>query len=134
MNFFSIQQYLSELVDSSFIDLVENQDRQEYKLQEKGKTALEYFSNKIPDFIKEDLETEFQAQRNQAKKETQVLAEHYQNENGQYVVNLKLIENEDTLFSLYLNLVSLEQVEIVSNAWKERTESIYAEIIKLLTE
>ena len=35
MNFFSIQQYLSELVDSSFIDLVENQDRQEYKLQEK---------------------------------------------------------------------------------------------------
>lgn len=134
MNFFSIQQYLSELIDSGFIVLVENDEKQEYKLLEKGNIALDYFNSKIPNKIKENLESEFHFQKIQQKKETQVLSEHYKREDGQYVVNLKLVENDDTLFSLYLTVATIEQAEIISNAWKERTESIYSETIQLLIE
>ena len=134
MNFFLIQQYLSELIDSDFIELVENGNEEQYNLLEKGNIALDYFINKIPEKIKKDLEAEFQSQRIQQKKETQVLTEYYQREDGQYVVNLKLVENGDTLFSLYLNVATADQAEIISHSWKERTDFIYSETIKLFIE
>lgn len=134
MNFFSIQQYLSELVDAGFIILVENEDKEGYKLLEKGNIALDYFTSKIPNSIKEDLQAEFDLQKIKQKKETQVLAEHYQREDGQYVVNLKLVENDDTLYSLYLTVATIDQVETISNAWQERTDFIYSETIRLLIE
>ena len=134
MNFFSIQQYLSELVNSEFIELVDTENEQQYKLLEKGNIALDYFVGKIPEKIKSDLEVEFQSQKLQQKKETQVLSEHYKREDGQYVINLKLVENGDTLFSLYLNVASEKQAEMIGDSWKERTDFIYSETIKLLID
>lgn len=134
MNFFSVQQYLSELVNSEFIELLEEDNEAVYCLLEKGKIALDYFMGKIPEKVKNDLELEFQSQKIKEKKETQVLSEYYQRDDGQYVVNLKLVENEDTLFSLYLNVASEKQAELVSRSWKERTDYIYSETIKLLIE
>lgn len=134
MNFFSVQQYLSELVESDFIELIEDENDQKYNLLEKGKVALDIFIGKIPEKIKKDLEIEFHSQKIQQKKETQVLSEYYQRDDGQYVVNLKLVENGDTLFSLYLNVASEKQAELISRSWKERTDSIYSETIKLLIE
>ncbi|NLY45084.1 MAG: DUF4364 family protein [Tissierella sp.] len=134
MNFFSIQQYLSELIDSDFIELVDNDNEQHYNLLEKGNIALDYFVSKIPEKIKKDLEAEFQSQKIKQKKETQVLSEHYKRDDGQYVVNLKLVENGDTLFSLYLNVASEKQAEMIGHSWKEKTDFIYSETIKLLIE
>lgn len=134
LNFFSVQQYLSELVDSDFIELVEEENQQKYNLLDKGTVALEYFMGKIPERIKKDLEVEFHSQKIQQKKETQVISEHYQRDDGQYVVNLKLVENGDTLFSLYLNVATEQQAELISQSWKDRTDSIYSETIKLLIE
>ena len=134
MNFFSVQQYLSELVESDFIELMECENEQKFNLLEKGKVALDIFMAKIPEEIKKDLEIEFNSQKVKQKKETQVLSESYQRDDGQYVVNLKLVENGDTLFSLYLNVASEKQVELISRSWKERTDSIYSETIKLLIE
>lgn len=131
MNFFSIQQYLGELFESGFIEIIENEDTNQINLLEKGKSALELFIGKIPEKIKKDLEIEFNTQKIQKKKETQVLTEYYQREDGQYIVNLKLVENGDTLYSLYLNVASKEQAEIVSQSWKEKTDFIYSETIKL---
>lgn len=134
MNFFLIQQYLNELIDSGFIETVDNDNKQEYIILEKGKIALDYFITKIPDRLKKELEAEFNSQKIQKKKETQVLSEYFQREDGQYVVNLRLVENGDTLYSLYLNVATLEQAELISNSWKERTDIIYSETIKLLIE
>ncbi len=135
MNFFSIQQYLSELIDSSLIEVILTDDQKEvYNILEKGKIALDYFNNKIPENIKENLETEFNTQKIQQKKEAQVFSEYYQRDDGQFVVNLKLVENGDTLYSLYLNVASQDQAEMVSKSWEERTDFIYSETIKLLIQ
>lgn len=134
INFFSVQQYLGELVESDFIELTEEENEQKYNLLEKGKVALDYFMGKIPEKIKKDLEIEFNSQKVQQKIDTQVLSEYYQRDDGQYVVNLKLVENGDKLFSLYLNVATEKQAELISRSWKERTDSIYAETIKLLIE
>ncbi|MDR7870409.1 MAG: DUF4364 family protein [Tissierellaceae bacterium] len=134
MNFFSIQQYISELIDSAFIENINVDEKQQYRITEKGDIALNYFISKIPEKTKKDLEVEFKSQKIQKKKETQVFSEYFQREDGQFIVNLKLVENSDTLFSLYLNVASKEQAEMISDSWKEKTDLIYSETIKLLID
>lgn len=134
MNYFFIQQYLSELVDSNFIEKENVDNREIYKLLEKGEIALSYFEDRIPNSIKEELEIDFKRFKNKNKKETQVVSDYYSKENNQYVVNLKLVENEEVLFSLYLDVATKEQAELICERWSNNTEYIYKNIINILTE
>ncbi len=132
INFFFLQQYLSELVESNLISIIDNDGESHYEITEKGNTTLKYFNTKIPEDIKLELEEEFNFHRSLQKKESQVISEFFQRENGQYTVNLRLVENEDVLFSLYLNVASEDQAQLICNAWKDRTDSIYMDIINML--
>lgn len=135
MNYFSIQQYLSELVGSNFIG-TENIDNNldKYILLEKGTVALDYLKDKIPERFKEELYKDFRLQEESKKIDTQIVADYYPNENHEYTTNLKLVENEDVLFSLYLNVGSEEQAKMICDTWKNKTESIYKDIINLFIE
>lgn len=132
MNYFLIQQYLSELLSSNFIELLEEDSEEIYRIMESGKVALSYFQDRISDEIKIDLEEEFENRKKQDLIKTQILCDYYEKENTQCVVNIKLVEKEDALFSLYLDVSSKKQAELICEKWKENPEHIYKSIINLL--
>ena len=132
MNYFLIQQYLGELVDSKFVEQSKDEDDISYHILDRGEVTLNYFKDRIPANIKEELDREFYKKEIEQKKETQILAEYFVKETNQYVVNLKLVENEETLFSLYINVANAEQAERVCNSWKNNTEFIYKNLINML--
>lgn len=134
MNYFLVQQYLMELIESNFIEISEKDGKEVYLILEKGQVALSYFEERIPNKIKEELNIEFKNIVKKEKLETQIITEYYEKENNQYVVNLKLAENDDTLFSLYLDVATKKQADLICDRWKENTESIYQNIINLLTD
>lgn len=131
LNFFLIKQYLSELVSGELIELIDDEGKEKYIILDKGTLALEYFDSKIPQDIKNELEEDFKAFSYIEKKATQVLADYFLTENEEYMVNLKLVENEDTLFSIYINAPSLEQAENICYKWKNNTQKIYKTIINM---
>src|SRR5690554_1524572 len=88
MNYFFIQQYLSELVQSQFIEKINADEKEIYNILEKGEIALSYFEDRIPNSIKEELEIEFKRFQDKSKRETQVVSDFYPKENNQFVVNL----------------------------------------------
>lgn len=51
-----------------------------------------------------------------------------------HVVNLKLVESDETLFSLYLDVATEKQANLIRERWKNNPEFIYKSIIDLLTE
>lgn len=130
MNYFLIQQYILELLESGFIK-ADNEDDEKFVLLEKGSLTLDYFESKIPEILKEELAKIFQKQEKIKKQETQIVSEYFEKENNQFNVNLKLVENEDTLFSLYLNVATLEQAESICKIWKDEPDSIYQGIINM---
>lgn len=134
LDYFSCQQYLSELISTDFIELINIDDKMQYRLLKKGHITLKHFSNRIPDKVRIDFETKFNSLKIQKKKENQVLSEYFQRDDGQFTVNLRLVENDINLFSLYLTVSTKKQAELISNSWKEKTNSIYSETIKLLIE
>lgn len=131
MNYFSLQQYISELIDNEFIEETKENNSLKYKLLNPGEVSLELFQSKISEEIINELSNEFKLQQIVKIRETQVLGEYYPKENNQFAVNLKLVENEEPLFSLYLDVASEEQGEKFCNIWKENTEIIYQSIINL---
>ncbi|TJX13773.1 DUF4364 family protein [Tissierella creatinini] len=129
MNFFALQQYLIELNEGDLIkvdDLTMN-----YQLLQKGEDMLELFKGKIPERIIQELDIEFNHIEKAKVKETQVVGDYYQKENQQYTVNLKLVENHETLFSLYFDVATEDQSKKITNIWKENTQSIYENILQL---
>lgn len=55
MNYFLIQQYLSELTESQLIQLVLEDSKEVYEILEKGELALEYFEDRISNKVKEEI-------------------------------------------------------------------------------
>lgn len=135
MNYFLIQQYLSELIEKELLVLTGDGEHKCYAILPKGEETLEYFQNKIPESIKAELYDDFNLQSDANIIDTQILAEYYPKEKeNQYTVNLKLVENEDILFSLYLDVGSENQAKFISEKWKNNPQSIYQNIINLFIE
>lgn len=131
LNYFSIQQYINELLEGDFICLI---DSDKYQTLEKGKNALNLFNTKIPLQIKTQLKSDFLLDKEYKEKESQIIAEYYEKENNQYMVNLKLVEREEVLFSLYLSVPSIEQASLISKTWKDNPDLVYGSIMNIFTK
>lgn len=134
MNYFLIQQYLSELVNSKFIEYANKEDKKVYIILDKGRVTLYYFEDRIPTNIKVDISNKFIEQKNIEKRATQVIGEYFKKDEYEYTVNLKLVENEDTLFSLYLNVTTAKQAKKICDTWKDNTEYIFKNILNMLAD
>lgn len=134
MNYFLIQQYLSELLNSGFIEYKKVNDKEVYSLLEKGKSTLSYFESRIPEDTKNEILSLFSNENDKQKKATQIAGNFYKKSDNEYVVNLKLIENGESLFSLYLNVPTKKQAEHILRVWKEKTEYIYKNLLNMLID
>lgn len=132
MNYFLIQQFLSELVNSKFVEYSKKDVKECYTLLSKGKTTLNYFIDRIPESIKKDINDKFEVKKQEIKRETQIIGDYFKKSDTEYVVNLKLVENDVSLFSLYLNVVSSNQAKLICNNWKSNPNYVYQEILKTL--
>lgn len=131
MNYFTLQQYISELISSELIVLNKEHDVQEYAILQKGELTLDLLQSKIPDKIIQELSSEFKLQELIKVRETQVIGDCFKKENEQYSVSLKLVENDETLFSLYFDVATEAQGEKFCNLWKKDTETIYQNILNI---
>jgi len=132
MNYFLTQQYLSELVSSGFIDYKksDSKDKNVYILLEKGKSTLSYFQDRIPKKIKEEVSNKFAY--NKKNKSAQVFGEYLKKSSNEYLVNLKLIENNQPLLSISLNIPSESQAKKICEVWEKNTEDIYKKLLNML--
>lgn len=132
MNYFLIQQYLSELINSNFIEYLSKEDKDIYQILDKGRSTLSYFEDRIPKNVKDEVANKFIQIKEIEKKATQVLSEFFQKDDNQFMVNLKLVENEETLFSLYVDVASAKQAEKICSIWENNTEYIYKNVLNML--
>lgn len=131
MNYFSFQQFLSELIESKFLNIYKEDDREYYRLTQRGLEMLEYFlpkvsdnSIKINDYIKKNKE--------RILSETEVKATFKKENEREFIVNLRVIENKSDLINLNLNVSSEKQALSICKNWKNNASYIYAEIIQSL--
>lgn len=132
MNYFSLQQFLSQLMESKFLTTYKESDREYYSITQKGLEILEYFLSRIPDNITTKIDDYITFNKENLLSDTQVKSSFVKQSDREFIVNLKVIENQSSLIDLNLNVSSEKQAKLICNNWKKNASYMYAEIIDLL--
>ncbi len=131
MNYFTFQQYLSELEISKFVEYHHNVDKKVLALTEKGDNVLDLFKERLsPDKIAV-IDTYIKQKWAVIKKELNIQADYTLGNKDSFIVDLKAIENEGLLMELKLTVPSKEQAISMCSKWKDNPSDIYNNIINL---
>ncbi|WP_432408599.1 DUF4364 family protein [Wukongibacter sp. M2B1] len=132
LNYFVLQQFLSELVDTSLLEYSNNEEHYYYLITEKGKDTLNYFKDRLSENLLSKIDSSIENKKKILLKETQISANYKKKSKNDYLVELKVVENDITLIDLKLDVVSNKQAKIICDNWKNKAQDIYGEIINLL--
>lgn len=135
INYFTFQQYLSELEESKFVEYQEANDKKLLILTEKGDNVLTLFKARISpsqisiidEYIKEKIST--------IKKELTIHADYTLGSgDDSFIVDLKAIEDQALLMELKLSVPTKKQAALICNKWKENPSEIYTNVINILID
>ncbi len=134
MNYFFLQQALGELVSSGMLEYSQSDENFFYLITEKGKNTLQYFSERLELQLRASIEKSVSLKKQMLLRELQVLADYVKERDNEYIVDLKVVENNITLIELKLNVVSNKQAKQICEKWKNEAPHLYGDILKLLVE
>jgi hypothetical protein len=133
LNYFHLQQYLSELSESNFLYLQKENKKQLYSLTSKGANTLEYFENRISPAKKEIVNSYLSTRAEILKREVQVTADYYPGTENDYIVTCSIIENNSTIIEIKMKADSNEKAKKICSKWKLSAYQTYGEILNMLT-
>lgn len=131
INYFTLQEYLSELRNSEFISYIEQDGKHRLVISDKGLTVLSLFRNRISKDKMDAVNSYLSKKLEKIKNEVNISAD-YTIENNNYIVNLKAVENNSILIDLKLNVGSNQQAKDLCAKWKKNPSDIYIKLISLL--
>ncbi|WP_026477078.1 DUF4364 family protein [Alkaliphilus transvaalensis] len=134
LNYFIFQQFLAELKDSGFISEEVKENEQIFNITDKGKDTLNYFIKRIPQKQLDKINTLLKTAKEDLIKKSEVIADYIKVKDGEFVVNLKVVENEIPIVSLSLNVATSQQAKLICENWRNNTQHIYGTIINSLIE
>lgn len=132
MDYFSLQQYLIELVDSKLLSKFKENNNTCYKLTDEGVKVLVYFVKHIPESIRNNILNYINQNKKEIKKEFDVTANWFYNSEKDYLVKCGVYDNDITLMEINLSVVSKEFAKQICNNWKQNINTLYGSVINLL--
>lgn len=130
--YFTLQQALSEMVDSNFIHKENTHNRTLYHLTEEGSETIEFFKHNISSAIRDDIDNFIKEKSYDLKNEVSVKADYFQTPDQSYQVRCQILENKSLLFELTLSVPTESEASTVTNHWNQRHQELYAYIMQNL--
>lgn len=134
INYFYIQQFLSDLIESKYIITYPKEDFWVYELSPEGKKVLSLTETLLPGIVKLKIDTCVDDNLENIQNERAVTSECFPESENTFTVKCKLTEGYTTLFELSVFAGSKEQAKKISQNWKANSDKLYPQIIDLLTE
>jgi predicted transcriptional regulator len=131
-NYFSIQQSLSELGDADLISVKKIRNSSYFKLTNAGKETLEFFISDISEDIKSDIMDYLKTNKYDLREEGSTLADYYKSKQNEYYAHCVVMENDSNIIELSLNVPTEEEAAAICNNWREKSQEVYAFLMKTL--
>ncbi|WHH60387.1 DUF4364 family protein [Petroclostridium sp. X23] len=133
MNYFVLQQYLSELVNIGQIKAITEDDKQLYEITSEGSVTLSYFESRIPFSTKEKIQLAIVQKTKEFKRSAEVTSNYIPINQKEYMVECKIVEQNTSLIELKLTVGTKEEAKNMCLQWKIHSQKIYTDIISTLT-
>ncbi|WP_139904331.1 DUF4364 family protein [Clostridium thermarum] len=134
VNYFLLQQYLSELHSSGFMETLNLNEKKALTITDKGKKVLSMFVSRIPEDLISKIEDYIKGKLDVIKKETYLHADYTIENNNIFIVSLKAQENDLTLIDIKVNVPSKKHAIDLCQNWKSNSSKIYNDIMKTLLQ
>lgn len=134
MNYSFLQQSLGELASSGMLEYSKSNEDFFYLITEKGEKTLQYFIERLNNDLRKDLEKAITIKKQIIQREMKIVADYIKENDTEYIVDLKIIENNIKLIDIKLNVISNKHAKQICKKWKLEAPYLYGDIIKLLVD
>lgn len=131
-NYFNIQQVLAELIEDNFIHCNVVRNTSYYEIAETGGETLSFFSDKISDAIKNDIDVFLRDNKYALREANSTRASYYEARKNEYVTSLQILERGNPIIDIHLSLPSEQEANIVCDNWHKKSSDIYSKIVAAL--
>lgn len=133
MNYFMLQQFLSELREADFIveDITGTQHL--ISITEKGRNTLDYFVNRIPRHQQEEITNLIELKKEAMKISTEIKGDYRKIQDNTYIVSLSIIEKDTPIIHLEFNVNDERRAEEMCNKWKQNAIYLSNHILELFS-
>ena len=130
--YFTLQQALNELLDAGLVKKETMRNSSRYEITKEGEETLEFFGKNISPAIVSDMDEYLKQNRFRMRDEVGLISDFYKSTNQDYIVHCEVREGKAVLVNLDISVPDKEQAEIMCNHWKDRSQEIYAYVMKSL--
>ena len=133
MDYFSVQQYLSELETAGWLEKSREQNNTRYTLTDDGEEVMNYFISRISDEVKNEINIYAQENSRRIKAEYAVTANYFPEMNGDYLVKCGLCDDSGaTLMEVSVSVVTKHQAQNICRNWKKNVNQYYRNFLSSL--
>ena len=132
MDYFSLQEYISALMEVGDISELDIDNSKVYSLNPSGDETIGFFADKIPYSIREKLTECINATNKEQNSATEITCDYYPINNTEYSVKFTMKENNVTMLALDVYIGDKETAKKVSEHFLSNTSDAYSKIIELI--
>jgi len=128
MNYFYMQQYLSELIEEELVNAEKKDGISYYTISDKGLEVLNMFESILPAGLKKLIRDSIAAIRKKIHMETMITADYLPEGDG-YTVLCRIRENDFSLMEIKIAAGTKEDARNICKNWTGFPQEIYLEIL-----
>ena len=132
MNYFYFRDILIDLVKSKLVGTYTKEEQIFYEITPEGKNSLELTIDMLPGIVKLKADNVLKTEIKTIVDEESITAEYIPENENNYTVKCKIVENNATIFEVRTFAVSREQAKKIADNWKQNASTIYPNILNLL--
>ncbi len=132
INYFYFRDILMDLVSSKLVATYTKENQTFYEITTEGKNSLELTIDVLPGILKLKADNVFKNEIVKIVNEDSISAEYIPEDEKNYTVKCKIIENNKKIFEIQTFAGSNEQAKKIADNWREHAKEIYPKIMDLL--
>lgn len=131
LNYFYFQEILKDLIDTSLVGYTKENETV-IMITSEGKKAYSLTKELLPGIVKLKADNIFDKELASIEEESSIVAEFIPENENEYTVKCKIIENNDIIFEVKTYAGSRERAKKICDNWNNNATEIYPKIIDLL--
>ena len=135
MDYFSVQQYLHELAQADFLEVMKENNTTRYIITEEGVDVLSYFIRHISDERKNEINVFVNDNSKRIRAEYDITANYFPEINNEYLVKCAICGSDGNMvMELSVVVATKNQAQHICSNWKKNTNELYATIMAALAK
>jgi len=131
-NYFTLQQVVFELIDSGLIISKSIRNSSHLSITDEGCNTLTYFSNRIADSIKTDVNEYFKKKELELRNEVSIQSTFYKTTGYDYAAHLVAKEKTVDLVDITITVPTEAAASEICENWQKKSQEIYAYLMDQL--